>query len=292
MTRAPAEARAARAGLCALPVLSVLAVSAALVSASCSATLMKRMTLPPGPGASAVPVPAADEALKQATAACRGMQTITAEVGVAGSVGGHRAPHGHLIVALASPASARIEAIAPFGPVFIFVALHADSTLLLVRDNRILEHGSPADVLEALTGVPLDAAELRTMVTGCAVSADAAEARQPADGWMTMPDGTGTIYLRRSRRGDPWQIATAVRYDSSGAEWHAEYRDFQNGLARSIHLWASDPGRFDLGLSLSQVEINVPLDANVFGMRIPPAAVPMTLNELRDNGPVESSNGR
>jgi hypothetical protein len=222
---------------------------------------MKRMTLPSGPGVSVVPAAAADQALNTATAACRGTQTITAEVGVAGSVGGRRTPRGHLIVALAAPASARIEAPAPFGPVFIFVARDQDAQLVLVRDNRVLEHGPPAAVLEALTGVPLDGADLRTMLTGCTVAADATQARLLADDWMTMPDGTGTIYLHRAKRTAPWQIAGAVRYDSSGAEWHAEYRDFQQGLARSVHLWSSDPGRFDLGLSLSQVEINVTLEA-------------------------------
>ena len=213
MTRARAVSRAARAGLSAL---SVLSVCAALASASCSAPLMKRMTLPSGPGVSVVPAAAADQALNTATAACRGMQTITAEVGVAGSVGGHRTPSGHLIVALAAPASARIEAPAPFGPVFIFVARDQDAQLVLVRDNRVLEHGPPAAVLEALTGVPLDGADLRTMLTGCAVAADAAQARLLADDWMTMPDGTGTIYLHRAKRTAPWQIAGAGRYDHPG----------------------------------------------------------------------------
>ncbi len=276
MTRAPGAAR----------MMLAVSMPAVLALASCGASLMKRMTIPTSPGVG-VASGAADQALNEATSACRGMRTITAEVGVAGSVGGHRTSSGHLIVALAAPASARIEALAPFGPVFIFVARDADATLVLVRDNRVLEHGPPAATLESLTGVPLDAADLRTMVTGCAMAADATQARQPADDWMTMPDGTGTIYLRRAKRTDPWQIAAAVRYDSSGAEWHAEYRDFQDGLARSIHLWSSDGGRFDLGLSLSQVEINVPLQADVFSVRIPRAAAPITLGELRDAGPVD-----
>jgi hypothetical protein len=257
--------------------------------ASCGAPLMKRMALPVGPGASVVPAAAGEEALNVATSACRAMRTITADVGVSGSVGGHRAPSGHLVLALAAPASARIEALAPFGPIFIFVSLEEKATLVLVRDNRVLANGPPAAVLEALTGVPLGGADLRTMVTGCAVAADATKARQLADEWMTMPDGTGAIYLHRTKRSDPWQIATVVRYDAFGAEWHAEYRDFQGGLARSIHLWSSDAGRFDLGLSLSQVEINVPLEPDAFGVRIPPTATSITLEELRDAGP---SDGR
>ena len=288
MTRAPVVARAA---------FALVAAVVTVATASCGAPLMKRMALPAGPGTSVVPADAAYQALLDAASACRRMRTITAEVGVAGTVGGRRAPSGHLIVAVrALPLSARIEALAPFGPVFIFSAHATDSMLLLVRDNRLLEHGPPAAVLEALTGVPLDPAELRTMITGCspapglgAVAADTTQARQLGDDWMTMPEGTGAIYLHRANRTAPWQIAVAVRRDASGAEWHAEYRDFEQDLARSIHLWSSDPGRFDLGLSLSQVEINVTLDEGAFSMRIPRAATPITLEELRDAGP---SDGR
>ena len=51
--------------------------------------------------------------------------------------------------------------MAPFGqPLFIFVATGDDATLLLPRDERVLEHGRPDAVLEAVAGVPLGAADL------------------------------------------------------------------------------------------------------------------------------------
>src|SRR4029453_7965303 len=107
------------------------------------------MKLPPGPGA-----PAADaaEALQQATAECRGIRTLTAEVAPSGNAAGGKfrgpRPRG-----VAAPSSARIEAVAPFGaPVFIFVATGDDATLLLPRDERIPEHGRPGDVLAAVAG--------------------------------------------------------------------------------------------------------------------------------------------
>ena len=60
-------------------------------------------------------------------------------------------------VGVAAPASARLEAVAPFGPpLFIFAATDDDATLLLPRDERVLEHGRPAEVLDAVAGVPLE----------------------------------------------------------------------------------------------------------------------------------------
>jgi hypothetical protein len=268
------------------------AALAALMTVSCHAPLMPLMSLPPGPG-----VPAADgeQALLTATAVCGAVSTFSAEIGVAGSVSGRRIPRGHLIVALGAVASARIEAPAPFGsPIFVFVARDDDAQLLLERDNRVLEHGRPDAVLEALTGVPLDVAGLRTTLTGCAVAPDWHRARQLGDDWMTMPDGTGELYLRRGPHAGPWQIAAAIHYDAAGAEWHAEYRGRQDGLPRSIRLAASDRGRFDLALSLSQVDVNAPFGADVFRIRIPSAATPITLDELNGLGPLgdRGSNAR
>ena len=43
---------------------------------------------------------------------------------------------------------------------------------------------------------------------------------------------------------------------------------------------------FNLTLKLSQVETNVPLDADAFRVRIPPDAQPITIEELRRSGPL------
>ena len=59
--------------------------------------------------------------------------------------------------------------MAPFGaPIFILAANNDDTTLLLPRDERVLQHGRSADVLEAAAGVPLSAADLRLVLNGCA----------------------------------------------------------------------------------------------------------------------------
>jgi hypothetical protein len=256
-----------------------------MLLASCAPPLMK---LPSGTG---TPAPDAADALNEATAACRAISSLTAELAVSGSVGGRRF-RARLLAGLAAPGSARLEAIAPAGqPLFIFVARDDDATLLLPRDGRVLEHGRPAAVLEALAGTPLDPVDLRIALTGCALAPDAQKAHQLGTDWRVVPDGASDLYLRREA--GQWRIVGAVhrrpgQSSAAGSGWRAEYHDFQNGLPRTVRLTSSDSRRFDLRLTLSQVEVNVPLAAEVFTVRIPADTQPITLEELRESGPLRS----
>ena len=260
---------------------------AALVSASCGAPLMK---LPSGPG-----TPAADAAavIAQATAACRAVDTITLEMSVHGSAGGHRL-RGRLTAGLARPASARLEAAAPFGqPLFVFVANGDDASLLLPRDKRILEHGKPAGVLEAVSGVPLDAAGLRALVTGCANMPDASDAVSFGESWRVAPDGMDNVYFRKDPSTRPdgarsgqgaaaWRLVSTVRR----AAWRADYSMFENSLPRAVHLVSEPAGRFDLQLDLSQVDVNVPVGPEAFRLQQTAGADPISLEDLRRSGPL------
>jgi hypothetical protein len=268
----------------------VIVLVASVLAASCGAPLMK---IPAGPG---TPSSDAPTALGEAIKACRSINTFTAQIAVSGSVGGRRM-RGRLDAGLAAPASARLEAPAPFGPpMFTFVARANDGTVLL-RDGRVLEHGKPDAVLEAMTGVSMTPAELRITLTGCADEREAAggDARSLGDGWLMIP-GSRRLYLRRGKPTDPWRLVAVISHDSAGAEWRAEYSDFAGGLPRSIRLASAEANRFNLKLALSQVETNVALGDEAFRVQIPAAAAPITLAELRDAGPLadrpSSSNGR
>src|SRR5262245_2967279 len=235
------------------------------------------MKLPSGPG-----VPALDtrDAIAQATTTCQGVRTLSAEVAVSGSVGGQRL-RGRMLVGVAAPASARIEAVAPFGPpVFIFVARDADATLLLPRDERVLEHGKPREVLEAVAGIPLDGMDLRRALTGCPSLPDREAGRTVGDDWRVVPDGPDQVYLHRDARTGPWRVV-AIQHASEGASpWRAEYKTFESDLPRAIRL-VSDKGTFDIRMSLSQVDLNVTLGDEVFRVQIPRSAVPIALEELK-----------
>ena len=236
------------------------------------------MKLPAGPGA---PAPDAAPALEEATRACRAVSTITAEINGSGRIGGRRF-RARMTAGLAPPASARVEAAAPFGaPLFILVATGDDATLLMPHDGRVLEHGRPAEVLEALAGLPLDAGQLRTALVGCPSAPDAGAARQVAEDWRLLPDGSDQVYLRRDGKPPAWRVVAIVHRPSGGASWRAEYRDSENGLPRSVRFAGEAEDSFDVRLTLSQVETNTTLGPEVFRVRIPPDAEPITIDELK-----------
>ena len=242
------------------------------------------MKLPAGPGA---PAPDAAEALKQATAGCRGIRTLTAEVAASGKVEAQRF-RARLSVGVAAPASARLEAVAPFGaPLFILAARDDDTTLLLPRDERVLRHGRSAEVLAAVAGVPVSASDLHAMFTGCAPEIAQPDGRALGDDWRRITGTAGeAFYLHRGGAGQPWQLVVAIR-----RRWRVEYRDLVNGLPRAMRITDaggddSPPGAlFDLTLAMSQVETNVTLGPEVFTIDVPRTAQPITLDELRNARP-------
>ena len=259
-----------------------LVVLTAFITLSCGVSLVR---LPAGPGA---PAPDASTAITEATSVCRAVASITAAVSVRGSLGGRRL-RGRLDVGLAPPSSARLEAVAPFGLVFTFVARGDDATLVLHRDGRVLEHGRSGAVIEALTGIPLDASDLRMALMGCAEGLDASQARQLGEDWRVAPQGPNLVYLRREPGAGPWRLVAAIHREPGRPEWRAEYDEFENGLPRTIRFASSDPGRFNLRLELSQVDITTPLGIEAFEVKIPSSADPITLEELRRLGPLASS---
>ena len=259
---------------------------AACLTTACGTPLMK---LPGGPG-----TPATDgaTALAEATAACRDIDTITLEMSVHGSAHGRRL-RGRLTAGLAKPASARLEAVASFGqPLFVFVARNDDASLLLPRDGRVLEHGKPEDVLEAVAGVPIDAASLRSILVGCTRSASRgasglADVRSLGEAWRVAGDESDTVYFKHATPPGRWRLVATVRPPGqSGTGWRAEYSMFDDNLPRKVHLVSEPSGRFDLELELSQVEVNVALGPEAFQLQQTGAATPITLDELRQSGPL------
>jgi hypothetical protein len=257
----------------------------AVLATSCAAPLMK---LPQEPG-----VPASDGVaiLAQATMACRGIQTLSAEISVGGRVGGRGMRRARLLVGVRAPASVYLDAPAPFGAsAFIFAAVDDQGTLLLPRDRRVLERGRPAEVLEAITGVPLSPFELRQTLTGCAPALDAAEARQVGDQWRIIR-AASEWYLYRARPDQPWRLVAAV-HRGGGREWRVEYREFRGDLPRALRLSSADANGFDLTITLADLDLNVPLEPDIFRPRVPAGYAPISLEDLRRAGPMAEQSPR
>lgn len=189
-----------------------------------------------------------------------------------------------------APARARLEGVAPFGkPVFIFVADGARATLVLPRDDRVLADAPASQIIEALTGVALDAEALRTIVAGCGFGQDGppSGARRFSNGWVSAVSGNSTVYLRPD--GTAWQVAAASRESVS-----VFYESYASGHPATVRIRAESNGRVtsDLLLRTSQVDVNTPLDPRTFdvGPDLPSHPVPLTIEELRRSGPLGGAN--
>jgi len=259
---------------------SALAGAGLGLAAACAP---RPVALPSGPAA---PFQDFQYAYRQASESCRGVRTWSGEVALSGRSGRAKL-RGRLLAGFA-PGGLRLEGVAPFGPpAFVMVARDGDATLLLPRDRRILRHAAPGEVVEALAGVALGPDALRALVAGC-VAPDGAphDGRAYPDGWVAVDLGDGAAALLRQRDGR-WRI-DAGRLPGLTVE----YRDFASGTPRWLRLRSDTADRppVDLTLAASQVDINVPAPAAWFALDVPPDAVPLTLAELRQAGPLGQKN--
>jgi len=256
------------AGRCAL-MLALVAI------AGCAARAPVRPTGAPSAD------PGAVQAFADATRACAGLSSLTAEIGLSGRALGERV-RGRLISGLAAPASARLEAVAPFGPpAFVLVAKEDRGTVYFARERRVLPDTAVADILERLTGLNLGAGELRLLLTGCLVDrATVTEGRTWAGGWRAVTLGERrTAYLRdvggRS-------LVMAADY----GPWLLDYADHLDGWPRTVRVRRVNTTDTDIIARLQQLEINVPLEPPTFELEVPADAERVTLDDLRSVAPL------
>jgi outer membrane biogenesis lipoprotein LolB len=229
----------------------------------------------------------------QLSMACTGLRTLTAEIGISGRAGRQKL-RGRVVAGFARPASMRLEGVAPFGPpAFILVARGQNATLLLPRDEpRVLRGAPPEDILGAMTGMSLGPADLQAILTGCVVPApQPTDARRHSNGWASIDlFGGTTLYLEptgaaRTLSGPrAWQLRAAKREG-----WQIEYPSWSGDFPQTVRLQSTQPNvHVDLTATLSQIETNKDLEDAAFNVNVPPGAEPITLDELRDAGPLGS----
>jgi hypothetical protein len=257
-------------------------IAMTLTAAACAP---RPLRLPSGPGA---PFADADAAYAEATRGCAGVRTLTAELALSGKAGRTKL-RGRVLAGVERPDGVRLEGVAPFGaPVFIFVAKGGRATLLLPRDNRVLRDAEPAAIVETLTGVPLEPDALAAALTGCgAPAADVVSGLVYGDGRVMIALASKAhVYLDRT--GGRWRIVAAVLepYTVEYPEWTGD----RPGRVR-VRTKAGAGTSADLSVGLSQVDINTDLDPAAFEVDVPADAAPITLDELRDAGPLGRGNG-
>ena len=263
------------------------------IGASACATA-DTIRLPEGPWA---PDPLAAEAFDSASAGCRGVGTLTAEIAVRGTAGGGRV-RGRILAGFERGGALRLEAPAPFGaPIFILVSRANRATLWLPRDRRVLRDAPVESVLEAITGLSRSSDDVLALVSGCLSSdiAPAGQGQRGPGGWMAI-DLAGGIRAFLARDGAGWRIAAGHRGGGAGAaSWSVSYAAFSAGFPGSITI-SQEPAygapAAALTFQVSQLETNVPIDGRAFDVVVPADAQPLTLEELRQSGPLADRGSR
>jgi hypothetical protein len=244
-----------------------------MIAGACAPT---RIALPGGAG---TPFPDAAPAYEEAVRLCRGVRTLAVTLELSGRAAGTRL-RGQVDAGFEAPDKVRLEMRAPIGrPVFILAAPGPDATLYLPRDNRILDSAPAVDIVEALVGLRLGGADLRTLLSGCGFgAAEPTGGRAFEGGWVVVAAADATAYLRNEGAG--WRLTAAER-----AGLTVLYTAFDSGRPSALRL-AAPAAKADLAVRLSDVSINVPLEPRVFEVEPAASADPMTLEELRRAGPL------
>jgi hypothetical protein len=227
-----------------------------------------------------MPDPAAVHA--EVTRTCRGIRTLTAELSLSGRAGAERL-RGRVLAGFTREGAMRLEGVAPFGPpAFVLAARPTRAVLWLPRDRRVVRDASAADILGAMTGVPLAPPDLLAVLTGCVLpAATATEGRLQERGWATIHLGDeSALYLQRAGQG--WEVRAARR-----AGWEIEYSMWQGGLPHQVRLRSLDGTTMvEAAVQVSQIESNVDVPDTAFDVDVPAGTEPLTIEELRRAGPL------
>jgi hypothetical protein len=256
----------------------------AIVVAAIAVTSCAARTPPPRPAGTATPDPTAAAAFESATALCDAQFrfSVEGEMVLSGRAGGERV-RGRVLFGLQEPGSIRLEAPAPFGaPFFILAGRDERATLLLPREDRVLQDTAVSDVLERITGLSLSADDLRFILSGCLVEKPAlSEGRQWGSDWKAVTIAPDRVAYIRMQNGRP--VLTAADYGA----WHVDYSaPDASGVARAVRVRRAGDNAIDITARIEQFSSGRPIDSRAWSVAIPSDAQPMTLDELRSIAPL------
>jgi hypothetical protein len=160
------------------------------------------------------------------------------------------------------------------------------AVLILPRDKRVLREPTRA-IVEALTGLNWDAVDLLNALTGCVTNAASEVDGQTYGDRASVDLGPGArAWVHRSA--GTWQLKAAER-----DALLIEYREWNGAFPSDVRVSSTSRSVTPLQLTfrISEHQVNIPLDASVFSLPVPPGYIPMTLDELRTDRPLKDGKG-
>lgn len=169
---------------------------------------------------------------------------------------------------------------ASFGAPLFVLAGTAERATLVRRDKRVVTARAD-DIIEALTGLKLGPRELLAVLAGCADQTPAFSSAAQFGDLVAVTTARARVFLRQ--REARWQVAAAelspllLEYLAMDGSWPARIR---------ITSSASSSLEVRISVALSQIDVNTPIAASVFVPNPPAGAIPMTIEQLRQSGPM------
>ena len=239
----------------------------ALLSAACAPAF----TPPVGPG---VPAPDAAAAWAQATASCRGAKTYSAMLHF-GAVGAN------VQTTVTDDGRVRLGAIVAGRPRFTLAGVRNEATLLLHDDRRVVRAPAAA-IVEQLIGTAIGPEDWLAFVSGCVTRSHDIKEAERVGKHLRITTAEGTVYLRQ--QGGAWQV-----HGGEVLGLIVDY-EFRNSTFPTLLRARSAPGasvETKLTLEAAQFRVNDTVPDELFAPpRAAATASPMTLDELRDTGPL------
>jgi hypothetical protein len=256
----------------------VVVIAPLLAAVSCAA---RAPFVPPvGPGA---PAPHASSAWAGASAACRALSSYRAELGLTGQIGVERIrglASARVNTAITSGGAVGLEAIVSGQWVFRLAGT-TESAVLLLRDPVRVVTAPPDQILDALVGVALGPPRLLAIFGGCISRGETVESAAAHDGLTAIVVGDARLFLHQPA--GAWRVRAGWFGDVA-----VEYFAFENDLPRDIVVRSTRPDgpAVRLELRIRQALVNTDVPSAAFQVNVPPDAVRLSVDELRETGPL------
>lgn len=154
------------------------------------------------------------------------------------------------------------------------------AVLLLAADHRVVT-APAAEIVDALVGVPLGPDRLLAMMTGCvSISNDISRTGRYGH-VLEIVTSDAVVFLESG--GGVWRVRAGTFGDFA-----VDYRSFDRGMPRRIALrsTAGHAPAVSLSLDVTSVDLSGSTPLSAFSVNIPDDASPMSIEELRQSGPL------
>lgn len=229
-----------------------------------------------------IPIPVslteAEAAWGEATRDCRAVEAYGGEVRASVAIDSRRFPTLRLGLAVERDGRIAIDARVSGSSFFTLRGRGEAATLVLSQERQVVT-GRVDEILDALAGLPIGPERLLAVLTGCLSLAPATTGERVGP-FVRVTGPDAVVYLTRAS--GPWRVragsfgSLSVDYATRDGAWPSQI------VLRSV---AGRTPDVDVSLSIASFD-RAPRDPSVFAVVTPAGAERISLETLRERGPL------